>query len=424
MKKAIVTVDLGYGDSGKGATVDALVREHRASLVVRYSGGANCGHNVVLPDGRMHCFSQFGSGTLAGADTLLDRQVIVNLPNMVRETHALRKHFHIDVNQRLSIHRDCRISTSYHVALNRATSPLGETTGVGIGQVRRLEKQYAASLTVGDVFKADCLSKLERIRDIAFDKLTGMENGAYIASCMPSPRKELEDLTEFDRFNVVDSCMHVLNKHQAPVIFEAAQGVLLDERYGFHPHCTWSTVTARDAMDSIEEYGAFADVSVIGILRAYSTRHGNGFFPSWIPEWKHNDLGNPENHWQGSMRFGAFDLPMLKFALNNAGAEVDYLALNHVDEVQNGGACIKSYGNESNGWQQTGATFSRNNCRKIIQSFDKASMQCDQVTANELIDMVAAIKPIRIIGRGRTHADREFVGGYVKGSSADVVSRS
>jgi adenylosuccinate synthase len=424
MKKAIVTVDLGYGDSGKGATVDAMVRERKASLVVRYSGGANCGHNVVLPDGRKHCFSQFGSGTLAGADTLLDRQVIVNLPNMVREAHSLRKNFHIDVNQRLSIHRDCRISTSYHVALNRATSPLGETTGVGIGQVRRLEKQYAASLTVGDVLKADCLSKLERIRDIAFDKLTGVENGAYIASCMPSPRKELEDLTEFDRFNVVDSAMHVLNKHQTPVIFEAAQGVLLDERYGFHPHNTWSTVTARDAMDSIEEYGAFTEVSVIGILRAYSTRHGNGFFPSWIPEWKHNDPGNPDNHWQGAMRFGAFDLPMLKFALNNAGAEVDYLALNHVDEVQDGGVCVKSYGNESNGWQQTGATFNRHNCRKIIQSFDKANMQCDQVTANELIDMVAAIKPIGIIGRGRTHVDREFVGGYVKGSTADVVSRS
>lgn len=64
--KAIITVGLGFGDEGKGATVDFLVRERSADLVVRYSGGAQAGHHVVLPDGRRHTFSQFGAGTLAG----------------------------------------------------------------------------------------------------------------------------------------------------------------------------------------------------------------------------------------------------------------------------------------------------------------------------------------------------------------------
>jgi adenylosuccinate synthase len=66
MKRAIITVGLGFGDEGKGATVDALTRQFEADLVVRYCGGSQAGHNVQLPDGRRHTFSQFGAGTLAG----------------------------------------------------------------------------------------------------------------------------------------------------------------------------------------------------------------------------------------------------------------------------------------------------------------------------------------------------------------------
>src|ERR1700731_673121 len=65
MRRAIVTVGMGFGDEGKGATVDFLCRPHGADLVVRYSGGSQAGHNVQLPDGRRHTFSQFGAGTLA-----------------------------------------------------------------------------------------------------------------------------------------------------------------------------------------------------------------------------------------------------------------------------------------------------------------------------------------------------------------------
>ena len=64
MKRAIITVGLGFGDEGKGATVDFLARRLEADLVVRYCGGSQAGHNVELPDGRRHTFSQFGAGTL------------------------------------------------------------------------------------------------------------------------------------------------------------------------------------------------------------------------------------------------------------------------------------------------------------------------------------------------------------------------
>ena len=63
---------LVFGDEGKGTTVDALVRKHKAKLVVRFGGGPQAAHHVVLPDGRWHCFAQFGSGTLIpGVRTLV-----------------------------------------------------------------------------------------------------------------------------------------------------------------------------------------------------------------------------------------------------------------------------------------------------------------------------------------------------------------
>src|SRR5262249_57733869 len=86
-------------------------------------------------------------------------------------------------------------------------------------------------------------------------------------------------------------------------IFEGAQGVLLDEYRGFHPHTTWSTVTPHHAWELIHQMEVDA-VTVLGITRAYATRHGEGPMPTWSPELtaRLQDPGNPWNLWQGSMR--------------------------------------------------------------------------------------------------------------------------
>src|SRR5437588_11513640 len=94
MKRAIITVGLGFGDEGKGATVDFLTRQYDADLVVRYSGGSQAGHNVQLPDGRRHTFAQFGAGTLAGRPgsrprTYLGPGVIIDPPALLREAGHL-----------------------------------------------------------------------------------------------------------------------------------------------------------------------------------------------------------------------------------------------------------------------------------------------------------------------------------------------
>ena len=93
MKRAVITVGLGFGDEGKGATVDFLARRLEADLVVRYCGGSQAGHNVQLPDGRRHTFSQFGAGTLARAPdpprTYLGPNVIIDPLALVREARHL-----------------------------------------------------------------------------------------------------------------------------------------------------------------------------------------------------------------------------------------------------------------------------------------------------------------------------------------------
>src|SRR4051795_5248276 len=91
MKRAVITVGLGFGDEGKGAAVDFLARHFEADLVVRYCGGSQAGHNVQLPDGRRHTFSQFGAGTLAPQRprTYLGPAVVISPGALLREAYHL-----------------------------------------------------------------------------------------------------------------------------------------------------------------------------------------------------------------------------------------------------------------------------------------------------------------------------------------------
>lgn len=116
------------------------------------------------------------------------------------------------------------------------------------------------------------------------------------------------------------------------IVCEGAQGVLLDESWGFHPHTTWSDCTPRRALALLA--GLDVEVLRVGVLRAYATRHGAGPFPTHEPAC---DARWPEPHngdagWQGSFRRGPLDALLLRYALEVAGG-VDGLALNHLDRV-------------------------------------------------------------------------------------------
>jgi adenylosuccinate synthase len=119
------------------------------------------------------------------------------------------------------------------------------------------------------------------------------------------------------------------------LIFEGAQGVLLDEWYGFHPHTTWSTTTFANALGLLAESGVAADDAVrLGVVRTFTTRHGAGplvtedsALASVLPE-AHNGTGT----WQGAFRFGHFDAVAQRYALAVCGG-ADALMVTHADRV-------------------------------------------------------------------------------------------
>src|SRR5271167_4496706 len=113
MKRAIITVGLGFGDEAKGATVDFLTRRYDADLVVRYCGGSQAGHNVELPDGRRHTFSQFGAGTLAATRprTCLGPAVVIDPPAILREAGHLSELGIDNPTALLTVHPRCLVAT-------------------------------------------------------------------------------------------------------------------------------------------------------------------------------------------------------------------------------------------------------------------------------------------------------------------------
>src|SRR5690349_18733653 len=115
-----VVVGLGLGDEGKGTMIDALARRgSRPATVVRFNGGPQAAHHVVLPDGRFHCFSQFGSATLAGGHTHLSRFVAIEPLSMRREAEVLATLGVSSPLSRITLDAHSVVVTPFHKLVNR-----------------------------------------------------------------------------------------------------------------------------------------------------------------------------------------------------------------------------------------------------------------------------------------------------------------
>ncbi|WP_433192680.1 adenylosuccinate synthetase [Nocardia sp. CA-107356] len=326
----IIVLDLGFGDAGKGATVDWLCSPAAGlgvSAVVRFNGGAQAAHNVIA-DGRHHTFAQFGSGTFSGIPTLLTRHMLVEPIALASESLRLAALGVPDPLSLLRIDGRALLTTPIHIAANRARedargSSRHGSCGRGIGETARYALEYDAPTV------SDCLRP-----NILFTKLRAMaaHYGPLIA---PSAHRyePIRDLVEMYRefaaaIRIVDGAELARLAHRGRLIFEGAQGVLLDEWRGFHPHTTWSTVEPRNARALLAEIDAPA--YTLGVTRTYLTRHGAGPFPTedhtiTIPE-PHNTT----RHYQGPFRRGHLDPILLRYAIEVCGG-IDGLAVTHLD---------------------------------------------------------------------------------------------
>jgi adenylosuccinate synthase len=357
----VIVVDLGYGDAGKGTIVDWLCARSAPSMpsapsvpstrsarnaigapgrpvqaVVRFNGGAQAAHHVLAHGGRHsgepHAFAQFGSGTFTrGTRTFLSRFMLVDPLALVAEAEHLERLGVPDPFGLVAVDRDALLTTPYHRAANQAREQArGDgrhgSCGMGIGETASYALAHPEDAPrVGDIASPrTLLAKLGKLRD----RLpAGGAQG-------PSP-DEIADVYRAVAQRVTLTGDGYLTKllRRGPVVFEGAQGVLLDEWRGFHPYTTWSTTTFENAETLLREAGDPAGATRLGVTRAYQTRHGPGPFPTEDPTLAIPEAHNANGRWQGPFRTGHLDAVALGYAVEVTGG-VDAVALTHLDTAR------------------------------------------------------------------------------------------
>lgn len=336
---------LAFGDCGKGRFVAALTRRWLAHTVVRFNGGAQAGHNV-LDQGRHHTFSQFGAGTFTpGVATLLLDPFVLHPTALLVEAEALSRIGVTDALSRLIVDGQCRVTTPYHQAAGRLREILRGinahgTCGVGVGETVRDSLAHPdETLRYSDLARAPldrihairsrllaellpqcdaleaCAIELRVLRDESLAARWLTVARALIRQCPPASAESIHD--------------HL--RLPGPVLFEGAQGVLLDEWRGFHPHTTWSSPTTATVNAVASRFGLSEPIRHLGVLRSYLTRHGAGPFPTHDPAL--DILPEPHNTgagWQGPFRRGHPDAMLLRYALEAIG-ELSGLLVSHLD---------------------------------------------------------------------------------------------
>lgn len=351
-RRAYIIVDLGYGDAGKGTLVDALARRAHAHTVIRYNGGAQAAHNVITPDGRHHTFAQFGSASfLPGVQTFLSRWMLVEPYAMFNEEEHLHSVGVSDAFARTLLDRQALVITPFQQAANRLRELArgGQrhgSCGMGIGETMADALRWGeAMIRAGDLpDRARVRRKLRALReakraeleDILRDLRSVDAAREHVqvfddAALVEIAAENYEALAGLVRLVDEETLRDILHQPGA-VIFEGAQGVLLDEDYGFAPYTTWSRTTSANAHTLLDAAAYTGDVTSLGVLRTIFTRHGAGPFVTEDAALcaSLHEQHNAHSPWQQHFRLGCFDLVAARYALEVNGPP-DALALTHLD---------------------------------------------------------------------------------------------
>jgi len=379
--QVVLLCGLGFGDEGKGTTVDFLTDRLGAHTVVRYNGGPQAAHTVVEKD-RHHVFAQFGSGTLLGAQTYLSSHMLVCPFRLQSEAAALDA---IGIRRPLdmvAIDRAAPLVTPVHKLACQvrelARQDRHGSCGVGIWETTRIARQIPKiAPRVGDLEDIDLLMekiealRLEMLYDVCDDVVAAKGTPRYAAASrvyqelddldLPALRQRYAEVgkeSALGKHTLVDSGYLGDRLQSGTTIFEGAQGVLLDETWGFHPHTTGSTTTFANAEDILSDLGYGEAKHRIGVLRSYMTRHGQGPMPTELRTLASEEVHNKTTPWAGDFRHGLLDLVLLRYALGVVGG-VDSLSLTHADRWSKYGAACVSYSSASQRYFQLGGALLR-----------------------------------------------------------------
>lgn len=308
MTQSFIVLGLGFGDEGKGRVVDYLASQYDDVLVIRFNGGHQAGH-TVWRNGAPHIFSSFGSGTFREASTYISSHCTVYPKHFINELEALEAR---GFNPKVYIDPDTMITTEYDVEANlrvesgRAHNKHG-TVGVGFGStIERNEKHLC--LKWRDIkYKNIFITKVMNIID--YYNKPGINWGSHAESIWEDATKVANYVTEARFCDIMlDYGTH---------IYEGAQGIMLDQNYGFFPNVTRSNTTCKNTVNMLR---SLSEVNMVYVTRTYATRHGTGWMPS-------ETLRHPLDHkylmsetnrgggQQGEFRTGLLSLELLKYAI-------------------------------------------------------------------------------------------------------------
>ncbi len=335
---ATCVIGLQWGDEAKGKIVDLLTEQH--DVVVRYQGGANAGHTVVR-NGRTFKLSLVPSGIFCPrVQCVVAAGVVIYPPALLQEIDAL-------VAQGIEVGRNLLLSDRAHVVfpwhfeedrlMDRQCAG-GEAIGTtlrGIGPCYRDKVGRSLAVRLGDLYRADFPQKVERIVQVKRRMLAGLDGeGAGAQLDAEKITAQYRAYAERLRPYVADTTSFLLGAVEAGrrVLFEGAQGALLDVDHGTFPYVTSSNSSGVGVSAGSGVPGRYV-TKVIGVVKAYATRVGGGPFPTE----QDNQIGQwirDRGHEYGTVtrrprRCGWFDAVAARYTARLSG--VDALAVMLLD---------------------------------------------------------------------------------------------
>ncbi|MBP0047782.1 adenylosuccinate synthase [Marinobacterium sp. AK62] len=320
MGKNVVVLGTQWGDEGKGKIVDLLTEQ--VAAVVRFQGGHNAGHTLVI-DGEKTVLHLIPSGILRqNVLCLIGNGVVLSPEALLKEVDELEAKG-VPVRERLKLSPACPLILPFHVALDQArelargNAKIG-TTGRGIGPAYE-DKVARRGLRLGDMAHperfADKLKELLEYHNFVLQnyyKVDPIDFQQVYDSCMEMAKTLVPMMVD------VTATLHEFRKQGRSIMFEGAQGSLLDIDHGTYPFVTSSNTTAGGTSTG-SGFGPLYLDYILGITKAYTTRVGGGPFPTEL----HCDIGSrlaERGHEFGSTtgrarRCGWFDAVALKHAI-------------------------------------------------------------------------------------------------------------
>lgn len=321
MGKNVVIIGTQWGDEGKGKVVDLLT--DKAQAVARFQGGHNAGHTLVI-EGKQTVLHLIPSGILRENVRCLIGNGVVLSPSALLEEIDMLEEGGVPASQRLGISESCPLILPYHVALDaarekaRGKKAIG-TTGRGIGPAYE-DKVSRRGIRLGEIFDVPHIT--ERLREVMEYHNHALEH--YFNYETVEYQKTLDELlAQAERIRPmvedVTGTLHKMRKAGENVMFEGAQGALLDIDHGTYPYVTSSNTTSGGAASGTGVGPRYIDY-VLGIVKAYTTRVGAGPFPTELFDDDGNHLGTKGHEFGATTgrqrRCGWLDTVALKRSLD------------------------------------------------------------------------------------------------------------